>query len=508
MKKTVPLLAALFTVFILSSARAAAADAVLSPQKLAVEGSLVECEMYNIGGSNYFKLRDLAYLLSGTVSRFSVDWNREARTVSIFTGLPYTPDGSELDLSFGDRSSSAVPSGQTVMIDGLVRDDLSVYNIGGNNFFRLRDLGGTLGFFVDYDEATNTAVVKSLADVANPDQWLPGAVFEMTVVGVTGERNTYGADGTLIKNEYAEYPGGFTRVTDYSYDSDGLLVSENCVCSDGVTDSVVYTYDPRGNMLSEQYSSSLGDRHESQYTYDESGNMLSYSYESGSDYGFVYRYSYDGSGNLLSESCENTDGLYYRYDYTYDADGSMLSEKYRSGNGDRYTSLYGYDADGRILYEDYLSDDYSYREEYLYDPDGRLVCDTWLNSDGERYEYRYTYGENGRLISSSYESDDYRTEALFGYNTDGALTREDRFDSDGDSYHILYDRSGNILCELYYSDHHMIWEASSSYDALGNELSYYFRSEYGAAELRLNSYNYAAGTYASLRAVIDPDILI
>ena len=47
------------------------------------------------------------------------------------------------------------------MIDGKAADGLSVYNIGGNNYFKLRDLGDALGFTVDYDADSNTAIVLS-----------------------------------------------------------------------------------------------------------------------------------------------------------------------------------------------------------------------------------------------------------------------------------------------------------------------------------------------------------
>ena len=45
---------------------ASAYDVVRSPQKLMVNGEIVDCDKYNIDGSNYFKLRDLAYLLMDT----------------------------------------------------------------------------------------------------------------------------------------------------------------------------------------------------------------------------------------------------------------------------------------------------------------------------------------------------------------------------------------------------------------------------------------------------------
>ena len=141
-------------------APARAADAVLSPQNLMVDGKPIECEKYNIGGSNYFKLRDLAYVLSGTASQFAVGYDEASATVRITTGAAYTPNGTELAAG-ADNSASARRSAQTILIDGAARGDLTAYNIGGSNFFQLRELGAALGFAVEYDADTNTAVVHS-----------------------------------------------------------------------------------------------------------------------------------------------------------------------------------------------------------------------------------------------------------------------------------------------------------------------------------------------------------
>jgi len=150
------------------SATAQAANVVSSSQQLTVDGVEVACEKYNIDGSNYFKLRDLAYVLNGSGSSFQVGWDAEKQLVSITTGKDYTEAGGELGLG-ADKSASAQSSGQTVQVNGAARADLSVYNIGGNNFFKLRDLGEALGFEVGYDASTNTAVVTSEGTPARPD---------------------------------------------------------------------------------------------------------------------------------------------------------------------------------------------------------------------------------------------------------------------------------------------------------------------------------------------------
>ena len=133
---------------------------VLSPQNLTVNGVRKNVEKYNIDGYNYFKLRDIAYLLNGTPAQFSVDWDAENNVAWIVSGQPYTANGSELIIG-ADRSATAVRSPQTIVIDGEVRSDLAAFNLAGNNFFKLRDLGEALGFQVDFDAATNTAVVTT-----------------------------------------------------------------------------------------------------------------------------------------------------------------------------------------------------------------------------------------------------------------------------------------------------------------------------------------------------------
>ncbi|MBQ7624610.1 MAG: hypothetical protein IJS65_04990 [Clostridia bacterium] len=136
-------------------------SAQISAQKLSVNGKETACEKYNIDGSNYFKLRDLAQLLNGTGSQFEVGWDAAKGVVSVTTNHAYTtPNGHELEVG-ADKSSTAKVSAQTIMINGAVRTDLTVYNIGGSNFFKLREMGDALGFDVGYDSGTNTATVKS-----------------------------------------------------------------------------------------------------------------------------------------------------------------------------------------------------------------------------------------------------------------------------------------------------------------------------------------------------------
>ena len=144
---------------------ASAANVVASPQNLSVDGVDADCDKYNIDGSNYFKLRDLAQLLSKTDSRFSISFDEQSNAVAVVSGKEYIPVGGELERG-QDQSKTAVVSKQSVLIDGKAVDGLSIYNIGGNNYFKLRDLGDALGFTVDYDADSNTAIVLSKGSTA------------------------------------------------------------------------------------------------------------------------------------------------------------------------------------------------------------------------------------------------------------------------------------------------------------------------------------------------------
>lgn len=126
-------------------------------QTVLLDGKSVTFQTYALKDSrgnltNYVKLRDLAYCLNGTRARFSVDW-QAGKGISLTTGKPYTPNGSELSTPFsGDRAYKA-GTNQTV-VDGAPRDIASIVltDSGGGayTYYQLRDMGRSLGFNVSY----------------------------------------------------------------------------------------------------------------------------------------------------------------------------------------------------------------------------------------------------------------------------------------------------------------------------------------------------------------------
>ncbi|MBO4677272.1 MAG: redoxin family protein [Oscillospiraceae bacterium] len=173
----------------LGTAALAADTAVVSSQKLTVDGENAPVTAYNIHDNNYFKLRDVACLLGDTPARFSVEYREETNSIHIVTGEPYTANGTELK-SLGTESKEAVASRQTLYINGREDSSLTAYNIEGYNYFKLRDLGSALGFKVDYDEESRTMLIFTAETepepqpAALPADWAPDISF--TTVDLEG----------------------------------------------------------------------------------------------------------------------------------------------------------------------------------------------------------------------------------------------------------------------------------------------------------------------------------
>jgi len=117
-----------------------------------IDGRRWAFESYNIGGNNFFKLRDIAFVLNGTNQQFSVDWDASRNAISITTGNPYTVVGGEMT---GIRAEGANPSPTIarIYIDNSVVQ-LTAYNINDSNFFRLRDIAQALNFNLQWDAST------------------------------------------------------------------------------------------------------------------------------------------------------------------------------------------------------------------------------------------------------------------------------------------------------------------------------------------------------------------
>lgn len=126
---------------------------------LYVNGELQTPSIYKINDSNYFKIRDIAALLNGSAKQFEVGFDSAAGSVTATSGQPYTMTGTELTGGSTTKTQPAIPSGSSIYVNGR-KLDLTVYNIDGFNYFKLRDLGEALDFFVGYDAATGSMTIS------------------------------------------------------------------------------------------------------------------------------------------------------------------------------------------------------------------------------------------------------------------------------------------------------------------------------------------------------------
>ena len=133
--------------------------AYVSKHKVELNGAKANLAAYTINGSNYFKLRDLAAALKGLDSEFAVTWNAAQQRIDLTSKTAYTPVGGEqAALPAGNKAASLTSA--AVYLDGKPLS-LTAYSIGGNNYFKLRDLVFALGFSVDWDNATSTVTISA-----------------------------------------------------------------------------------------------------------------------------------------------------------------------------------------------------------------------------------------------------------------------------------------------------------------------------------------------------------
>ena len=135
--------------------------AYASTQIITVDGKQVELQAYalldeNGYPTNYVKVRDIAHLLNGTKAQFEVTWDGY---VNLTRGKAYTPNGSEMKTPFSGNRNYQLPETATmVRYDG---DDLTMParmdcfmltddNGGGYTYYKLRNLGKRLGFYVNW----------------------------------------------------------------------------------------------------------------------------------------------------------------------------------------------------------------------------------------------------------------------------------------------------------------------------------------------------------------------
>jgi len=133
-------------------------SATVSSQGLTVNGTAKKLYAYNINGNNFVKLRDLAYAINGTAKQFAVSFDQNSNTIYLTSNSPYVSNGQENVKLSAPRKVAATT--QLVYQDNAAINPMA-YNIDGNNYVMLRDIGLLFNFSVTYNSATKTILIDT-----------------------------------------------------------------------------------------------------------------------------------------------------------------------------------------------------------------------------------------------------------------------------------------------------------------------------------------------------------
>lgn len=150
-----------------------------STQTIKVDGKSFTLTAYNVGGSNYIRLRDIAAAMKTTKKPFDVLWyspfEEFRKNVYIVTGIPYegtiSPAASKTDyvtikkdicgFCVYDYESMNEIYENPILVCTDYSIDFRAVNINGENYVRLREIAKDIDFSVEWDSNTNVIVIDS-----------------------------------------------------------------------------------------------------------------------------------------------------------------------------------------------------------------------------------------------------------------------------------------------------------------------------------------------------------
>ena len=147
------------SLFTITAAASGGLVAAPTASTVLVNAVNVAFDAYNIADNNYFKLRDIAYTLNGTVKQFEVEWDWASNAIRLTSGMPYTSVGGEMQ-GKGLGNKTPIPTNSRVFLDGIELQ-LTAYNIEDNNYFKLRDIGEAIDIGVTWDGPNNRIIVDT-----------------------------------------------------------------------------------------------------------------------------------------------------------------------------------------------------------------------------------------------------------------------------------------------------------------------------------------------------------
>ncbi len=144
-------------------------NSVAKTQTICLDGRKYNTVAYNIDDNNYFKLRDIAQILNGTIKTFDVKYDGATNSIDMLSFYDYTSVGGELTPG-DDVTRTAFSSSAFLTLDG-VPIKATCYNIDGNNYFKLRDITDVLDCRVDWEEKNQTIwIIPGMTAYDDPNE--------------------------------------------------------------------------------------------------------------------------------------------------------------------------------------------------------------------------------------------------------------------------------------------------------------------------------------------------
>lgn len=144
-------------------------NSVAKTQTVCLDGLKYNTVAYNIDDNNYFKLRDIAKILDGTIKTFDIKYDGATNSIDMLSFYDYTSVGGEL--TPGDGTERTAFSSSAFLTLDVVPIKATCYNIEGNNYFKLRDITDALDCRVEWDESTQMIwVIPARTAYDDPDE--------------------------------------------------------------------------------------------------------------------------------------------------------------------------------------------------------------------------------------------------------------------------------------------------------------------------------------------------
>ena len=189
-------------IFMIGSPCALAADNAAVSAKpvvytISINEQNYEIQAYTINGSDYFRLRDIAFIMIGTTMQFQVEWNETEQSVQITQGPYYREIGGELSMSAAEKT--AVPTTSTIYSSGN-KTSLTGYSIDGSTYLTITDIANDIGFSVDVDISAHTVFISG----SHPENYENPDSFVLTLLADNSDALLNGNSVTLSEQPFIQ----------------------------------------------------------------------------------------------------------------------------------------------------------------------------------------------------------------------------------------------------------------------------------------------------------------